>query len=69
MQELAVMLRNAQQAAARAPLVADESKKWLQWDDFLCFVQALRAECAGAHAQMTAQSARLCMFHSFSVNT
>jgi hypothetical protein len=47
MQELAAMMRTATQAAARAPLVADDTKKWLQWDEFLGFVQALRAECAG----------------------
>ncbi|WIA30518.1 hypothetical protein OEZ86_000602 [Tetradesmus obliquus] len=50
MQELALMLRNAHKAAAHAPLVADESKKWLQWDEFTSFVQALRAECAGLTA-------------------
>jgi hypothetical protein len=54
MQELAVMMRSAQKAAARAPLVADESKKWLQWEEFLVLVQALRAECAGVRAQCKA---------------
>jgi hypothetical protein len=56
MQELATMMRTATQAAARAPLVADESKKWLQWDEFLGFVQALRAECAGAAGAQSATS-------------
>ncbi|KAF6259555.1 hypothetical protein COO60DRAFT_994648 [Scenedesmus sp. NREL 46B-D3] len=50
MQELASMLSTAQQAAARASLVADEFKKWLHWDEFLGFVQALHAECAGLAA-------------------
>eukprot|EP00879_Flechtneria_rotunda_P019576 GHRR01020568.1.p1 GENE.GHRR01020568.1~~GHRR01020568.1.p1 ORF type:complete len:296 (+),score=81.05 GHRR01020568.1:1616-2503(+) len=49
-QELANMLRAAHKAADHAPLVCDESKKWLEWDEFLGLVQALRAECAGLTA-------------------
>jgi hypothetical protein len=52
------MMRTASKAAARAPLVADETKKWLQWDEFLGFVQALRAECAGGGMAQHAISSR-----------
>ena len=45
--ELARLQRAANLAASKAPLVADESKKWLEWDEFLDVVRALRAECAG----------------------
>lgn len=41
------MLKVASKAAAAAPPAADESRKWLQWDEYLGMVRALRAECAG----------------------
>jgi hypothetical protein len=47
-QELANMLRGANRVALTAPLVADESKKWLEWPEYLGLVAALRKECAGA---------------------
>lgn len=46
-QELANMLKVAQKAAVAAPLVSDESKKWLSWDEYLDWVRKLHAECAG----------------------
>lgn len=49
--ELARLQRAANLAASKAPLVADESKKWLEWDEFLDVVRALRAECAGTGGQ------------------
>ena len=42
------MLRGANRVALTAPLVADESKKWLEWPEYLGLVAALRRECAGA---------------------
>lgn len=49
-QELNAMQRAASKAAAGAERVADESKKWLEWEDYLAMVQRLRAECAGEHS-------------------
>ena len=48
MQELAAMLKVASKAANTAPLVADEAAKFMTWPEYLQFVAALRAECAGA---------------------
>ena len=46
-QELSRMMRASQRAAARAPRVAEESRKWLQWDEYMGLVRALKTECAG----------------------
>ena len=46
-QELSRMMRTAQKASSRAPRVADESKKWLEWQEYLGLVRSLKAECAG----------------------
>ena len=45
--ELRGMSREAREAGKRAPGVADESVKWLDWPDFLAVVEELRRE-AGA---------------------
>lgn len=47
MEELSRMLIVAKKAASGAPLVSDESKKWLTWAEYLDFVKALQEECAG----------------------
>lgn len=50
-QELSRMMRTAQKASSRAPRVADESKKWLEWPEYLGLVRSLKAECAGEVAR------------------
>jgi hypothetical protein len=54
MQELAAMLKVANKAANAAPLVSDEARKWMAWDDFQKFVRLLHAECAGGWVAMAA---------------
>jgi hypothetical protein len=40
----------AQRAAKRAPLLAEQRLKWLEWPEYLALVRGLRAECAGLTA-------------------
>jgi integrase len=44
--------------AKRAPLVADETKKWIDWPDFLELVDRLRRELGAVDAPNNASSAR-----------
>lgn len=44
--ELRGMSKTAKKRAATAAFVADSSKKWLDWDEFLQVVHTLRDECA-----------------------
>jgi hypothetical protein len=37
----------ADKGVRKAPPVADDSKKWLEWSEFLGVVRRLRAEAAG----------------------
>lgn len=43
--ELRAMSREAREAGKRAPSVADEAAKWLDWPDYLAVVEELRREC------------------------
>lgn len=47
MRALKALSAKAHRAAKRAPLVADERLKWLEWDEFLALTADLRADCAG----------------------
>jgi hypothetical protein len=64
MQELAVVLKVGQKAANSAPMVSDESKKFMTWDEYLTFVQALRAECAGVSGVAAAGVAAVAGLHA-----
>jgi hypothetical protein len=58
MQELSALLKAANKAAAAAPMVADEGRKFMaSWAEYLDFVRALRAECAGAPARLCVRRA------------
>jgi len=45
--ELLRLQRNAKARAEVAPRAADESKKWLDWPQYLMLVECLKLECAG----------------------
>ena len=51
-QELGRLMSLAEKGIRRAPPVADDSKKWLEWSEFLGVVRQLRAEVAGKAAVM-----------------
>eukprot|EP00877_Chromochloris_zofingiensis_P012617 jgi/Chrzof1/7609/Cz02g30040.t1 len=51
MTALKQLVNDAFKAVKKAPLVSDESKKWLEWSEFLGVVRRLRAECAGLDHQ------------------
>lgn len=46
-QELGRMLSLADKGVRRSAPVADDSKKWLEWGEFLQVVRQLKAEAAG----------------------
>ncbi|GBF97947.1 hypothetical protein Rsub_10620 [Raphidocelis subcapitata] len=47
MRALKTLVAKAHKAAKKAPLVADERLKWLEWSEFLALIRELREECAG----------------------
>ena len=54
--ELRAMSRAATAASRRAPRVADERAKWLEWGEYLDLVAELRTECAGLEGRGRART-------------
>lgn len=59
MTALKQLVNDAFKAVKKAPLVSDESKKWLEWSEFLGVVRRLRAECAGKGRRLSCLSSAL----------
>ncbi|KAI8466409.1 MAG: hypothetical protein J3K34DRAFT_433844 [Monoraphidium minutum] len=58
MAALKQLVSKANKAGKKAPLVADERLKWLEWSEFLGLIRELKQDCAGLTASGSPRSKR-----------